>query len=150
MARKKKGLVVKASDTTTSKKATTRAKRSTKGGNATTTTAKTETKPPKFRGVKSGMKVMEYQDHTLAVNHKTDQRLSDVGLADDWADEFPQSDCLQKRRTSIVQGVRRLYNKGIHRSGQAIPTKLSVPYDDEGKPVEGRQRQSKKAAEKAA
>jgi hypothetical protein len=149
MARKKKGLVVKASDTTTSKKATTRAKRSTKGGDATIT-AKAETKPRKFQGVKSGMKVMEYQDHTLAINHKTDRRLSDVGLADDWADEFPQSDCLQKRRTSIVKGVRRLYNKGTHRSGQGVPSRLSVPYDDEGKPVEGRQRQSKKAAEKAA
>ena len=140
MARKKKSLVVKAPV------ATARAKRSTKGGDATAKAKSTN--PPRNKGVTSGMKIMEYQDHTLAVNHKSDKRLSDTGLADNWAAEFPQSECMQRRETGIVKSVRRLYNKGTHRSNQAVPTRLSIPYNDEGQPIEGRER--KKTTAKAA
>ena len=151
MARTKKTLTVKSTSASTSNKtpkSSVRAKRSTKGGDASETAS--PAKAPKFRGVKSGMKVMEYQDHTLAINYKTDQRLTDTKLADDWAKEFPQSDCLQRRETRIVQGVRRLYNTGRHRSGIGVPSRLSVPYDDQGQPVQGRQKKSKKVVEKAA
>ena len=140
MARKKKALVVKAPV------ATARAKRSTKGGD-TTAQAKS-TKPPRNKGVISGMKIMEYQDHTLSVNHKSDKRLSDPLLADSWAVEFTQSDCMQRRDTGIVKSVRRLYNKGIHRSNQTVPTRLSIPDNDEGQPIEGRE--GKKTTAKAA
>jgi hypothetical protein len=140
MARKKKALIVK------TPVAIARAKRSIKGGD-TTAQAKS-TKPPRNKGVTSGMKIMEHQDHTLEINHKSDKRLSDIRLADNWAVEFPQSECMQRRDTSIVKSVRRLYNKGTHRSNQAVPTRPSIPYNDEGQPVEGRE--GKKTVAKAA
>ena len=129
MARKKKALVVKAPV------ATARAKRSTTGGD-TTAQAKS-TKPPRNKGVISGMKIMEYQDHTLSVNHKSDKRLSDPLLADSWAVEFPQSDCMQRRDVKMVGSVRRLFNQGRHTKAQGgvSPERQSVPYGDDGKPI---------------
>ena len=153
MARTKKPLTVKATASSAPKKTTkpsVRAKRSTKGGDAKAASKASAPKTLKFRGEPSGMKVMEYQDHTLSVNHKTDHRLSDTKLADDWAKEFPRSECLQRRETRIVQGVRRLYNTGRHRSGVGIPARLSVPYDSQGQPIQGRQNKSKKSDSKAA
>lgn len=128
MARQKKTLTVSASTKPTPKA---KATRSTKGGDVKSASPK----PRKFSGVKSGMKVMEYQDHTLAINNKSDRRLTDVGLANDWAIEFPQSECLQRRDVKIVGGVRRLYNQGKHRKGQEVPKVKSVPYGEDGKPL---------------
>jgi hypothetical protein len=126
MARQKKTLTVSASTQPTPKA---KATRSTKGGDVKSASPK----PRKFQGVKSGMKVMEYQDHTLTINNKSDRRLSDSGLADDWATEFPQSECMQRRDVKIVGSVRRLYNQGKHRKGQEMPKLKSVPYGEDGK-----------------
>jgi len=80
---------------------------------------------------------MQYQDHTLATNYKADRRLSEQALADDWAKEFPQSDCMQRRDVKIVASVRRLYNQGRHTAAQdgRAPERQSVPYGDDGKPI---------------
>ena len=151
MARTKKTLTVKSTPTSTTKKASTRAKRSTKGGDTRSASKPTKSETSLARrGTSSGMRIMEYQDHTLDVNYKTDRRLTDVKLAENWAKEFPFSLCLQRQSVSIVRGVRRLYNTGRHRSGVGVPTRLSVPYDDQGQPVKDRQTKTKKVVEKAA
>ena len=151
MARTKKTLTVKSTPASTIKKPSTRAKRSAKGGDEQSVSKSTKAKASLARrGTSSGMRIMEYQDHTLDINHKTDRRFSDVKLADNWAKEFPFSECLQRRSVSIVRGVRRLYNTGRHRSGVGVPTRLSVPYDAQGQPVKDRQTKTKKVVEKAA
>jgi hypothetical protein len=128
----KKALTVKANA-----KPKPKAKRSTKGGDVKAKGATAEAKPSRNKGVRSGKKIMEYQDHTLAVNHKADRRLSEQSLADDWATEFPQSNCMQRRDTKMVASVRRLYNQGTHTKAQngVTPDRLSVPYGDDGKPI---------------
>jgi hypothetical protein len=146
MAKAKRTLSLKTPSAKPTKKAAPRAKRSAKGGNASAASSKGE-KTLRNRGIISNMRVMEYQDHTLDINHKTDRRLSDEKLAKDWAREFPNSSCMQRRETKIVRGVRTLYNKGRHRSGVGIPSRVSVPYDDKGQPI---QKQSKKSTAKAA
>ena len=131
MPRAKKSLTVKANAPKP------KAKRSTKGGDVKAKGITATAKPSRNKGVRSGMKVMQYQDHTLAMNHKADRRLSEPSLADDWANEFPQSDCMQRRDTKIVASVRRLYNQGRHTKAQGgvAPERQSVPYDDNGKPI---------------
>ena len=131
MPRAKKPLTVKANAPKP------KAKRSTKGGDVKAKGTTATAKPSRNKGVRSGMKVMQYQDHTLAINHKADHRLSEPSLADDWANEFPQSDCMQRRDTKIVASVRRLYNQGRHTKAQGgvSPERQSVPYGDDGKPI---------------
>ena len=131
MPRAKKPLTVKANAPNP------KAKRSTKGGDVKAKGITATAKPSRNKGVRSGMKIMQYQDHTLAINHKADRRLSEPSLADDWATEFPQSDCMQRRDTKIVASVRRLYNQGRHTKAQGgvAPERQSVPYDDNGKPI---------------
>ena len=128
----KKALTVKANA-----KPKPKAKRSTKGGDVKAKGATATAKPSRNKGIRSGMKIMQYQDHTLAINHKADRRLSESALADDWAKEFPQSDCMQRRDTKIVASVRRLYNQGRHTKAQGgvSPDRQSVPYGDDGKPI---------------
>ena len=134
MPRTKKPLTVKAN---AQPKPKAKVRRSTKGGDVKAKGATATAKAPRNKGIRSGMKVMQYQDHTLAVNHKADRRMSDKVLADDWATEFPQSDCMQRRDVKIVASVRRLYNKGTHTKAQGgkAPERLSVPYGDDGKPI---------------
>ena len=148
MAKAKRTLSLKTRSTAPTKKAAPRAKRSAKGGNpsAAASSSKNE-KTMRNRGITSNMRIMEYQDHTLDINYKNNRRLSDTKLAEDWAKEFPNSSCMQRRETKIVRGVRTLYNKGRHRSGVGIPSRLSVPYDDKGQPI---QKESKKSDSKAA
>jgi hypothetical protein len=114
-----------------------KARRSTKGGDVTTEGATAKAKPSRNKGVLSGKKIMEYQDHTLSINYKMDRKLSETALANDWATEFPQSDCMQRRDVKIVGSVRRLYNQGRHTAAQGgvKPERQSVPYDDDGKPI---------------
>jgi hypothetical protein len=132
MPKTKRTLTVKAND-----KPQAKARRSTKGGDVKAQGATANAKPPRNKGIRSGMKIMQYQDHTLAVNHKTDRRLSEPALADDWAAEFPQSECMQRRDVKVVGSVRRLYNQGRHTAAQdgAAPDRQSVPYSDDGKPI---------------
>jgi len=124
-----------------------KARRSSKGGDPESKTASART--PKFKGVTSGMRVMQYQDHTLEINHKGGQKLTDIQLADTWATEFPQSDCMQRRDVKIVASVRRLYNRGRHTAAQGgiPPSRQSVPYDNDGQPIV---KKSKKDSAKAA
>jgi hypothetical protein len=133
MPRTKKTLTMKA-DTETPKA---KARRSTKGGDVKAKGTTAEAKPSRNKGVRTGMKIMEYQDHTLTINYKTDRRLSESALAEDWATEFPQSDCMQRRDVKIVGSVRRLFNQGRHTKNQGgvAPERQSVPYDDDGKPI---------------
>jgi hypothetical protein len=132
MPKTKKTLIVKANAQPKAK-----ARRSTKGGDVKTEGASAAAKPSRNKGIHSGMKIMEYQDHTLDINYKTDRRLSEPALADDWAKEFPKSDCMQRRDVKIIGSVRRLYNQGRHTKAQGgvAPDRLSVPYGDDGKPV---------------
>ena len=132
MPKTKKTLTVKAND-----KPQAKARRSTKGVDVKAQGATANAKPSRNKGVRSGMKIMEYQDHTLAVNHKMDRRLSEPALADDWATEFPQSECMQRRDVKMVGSVRRLYNQGRHTAAQdgVVPERQSVPYGDDGKPI---------------
>jgi len=132
MPKTKKALTVKANAQPKAK-----AHRSTKGGDVTAKGATATAKPSRNKGVRFGMKIMQYQDHTLAMNHKADHRLSETLLANDWATEFPQSDCMQRRDTKMVASVRRLYNQGRHTKAQGgkVPERQSVPYGDDGKPI---------------
>ena len=132
MPKTKRTLPVKAND-----KPQAKARRSTKGGDVKAQGATANAKPSRNKGVRSGLKIMEYQDHTLAVNHKMDRRLSEPALADDWATEFPQSECMQRRDVKMVGSVRRLYNQGRHTAAQdgVVPERQSVPYGDDGKPI---------------
>lgn len=134
MPKTKKPLIVKAN---AQPKPKAKVQRSTKGGDVRTEGATATAKSPRNKGIHSGMKVMQYQDHTLAVNHKSDKRLSESALADDWAAEFPQSDCMQRQDVKMVASVRRLYNQGRHTKAQGgvTPDRLSVPYGDDGKPI---------------
>jgi hypothetical protein len=134
MPRSKKTLTVKANDQSNPKA---KASRSTKGGDVKAKGATAEAKPSRNKGIRSGKKIMEYQDHTLSINYKTDRRLSETALADDWATEFPQSECMQRRDVKIVGSVRRLYNNGRHTAAQggAVPERQSVPYDNDGKAI---------------
>ena len=81
-------------------------------------TSKTPPAPSVNKGVTTGMRIMEYQDATLAKNHKT--KLSDEAMAANWQTEFPKSRC--RFTPEIVAGVRRLFNAGKHGS-----QKISAP-----------------------
>jgi hypothetical protein len=146
MPKPKKTLTVKANDT----KPKAKVRRSTKGGDVQAKGVTAEAKSPRNKGIRTGMRVMEYQDHTLAINYKSDRRLVDTALADDWATEFPKSDCMQRRDVTIVGSVRRLYNQGRHTKAQGgvKPERQSVPYGPDGKPLG--KTSKKDATEKAA
>jgi len=134
MPRTKKTLTVKANDLPQPKA---KARRSAKGGDVKAKGTTANAKPSRNKGITSGKKIMEYQDHTLAINFKTDRRLSESALADDWATEFPKSECMQRRDVKIIGSVRRLYNQGRHTAAQdgVKPERQSVPYGDDGKPI---------------
>jgi hypothetical protein len=83
-------------------------------------------------GKTTGMRVMAFQDHTLAVNDQPSKRLTDTELARLWREEFPNSRAVMNGRITeaIVRGVRNLYNHGVSGHGTigqpANP--VSVPY----------------------
>jgi len=79
----------------------------------------------KYRGAKTGMRVMEYQDHTLAINDEKGRRLTDEELQADWRAEFPNAVPFTLEH---VRGVRSLYNLGRHRKGSIKPETPSFPY----------------------
>lgn len=75
-----------------------------------------EPKASKYRGVTSGMRVMEYQDATFTANAKAMK--TDEELAADWRREFPNAVAFT---TSHVGGARRDYNKGTHAKATPKP-----------------------------
>lgn len=127
----------KSATTTVSAKETTAAQSTRKGAKPAQTPAtpapqaKTaqsepkEAKASKYRGVTSKMRVMEYQDHTLAINDQANRRLTDEELVADWQREFPEA---VKFTLAHVRGVRALYNAGKHRKGADVPETPSQPY----------------------
>ena len=72
-------------------------------------TAKATIKASKYRGIKSGMRVMEFQDSTFAANVKT--MLTDAELVALWRQEFPNAVAFTENH---VKGARRDYNVGRH------------------------------------
>lgn len=81
-------------------------------------------------GKRSGLRVMAYQDHTLAINDDPKRRLTDTELAADWRAEFPNSRAVQNGRITevIVRGVRNLFNQGTGGHGTAGKVQSSKPY----------------------
>ena len=69
----------------------------------------TEVKASKYRGLKTGMRVQEFQDQSFADNFKA--MLTDEELAQLWRVEFPQAVAFTPHH---VMGARRDYNKGTH------------------------------------
>lgn len=98
-------------------------------------TDKAEAKPkPVSSGVNigktTGMRVMAFQDMTLARNDEPKFRLTDTELAKLWRDEFPQSRAVLNGRIdeNIVRGVRNLYNQGMQGHGTMGVVHESRPY----------------------
>lgn len=95
----------------------------------------------KFRGVTTGMGVMQYQDHTLETNDRTDRRLTDAELVADWHREHPQALHLTRLDTDgsfwYVKRIRKNYNQGKENHGKrgtdgsvvGQPDKISLPYE---------------------
>lgn len=81
-------------------------------------------------GKSSGMRVMAFQDHTLARNDDPKFRLTDTELAKAWREEFPNSRAVLNGRIdeAIVRGVRNLYNQGTGGHGTPGKTMTSKPY----------------------
>lgn len=104
-------------------------------------------------GQKTGMRVMAYQDHTLAINDDPKRRLTDTELAADWRAEFPNSRAVLNGRINedIVRGVRNLYNQGTGGHGTPGKTHDSKPYTIvDGKRVVSAYTRAKKVGEPVA
>jgi len=69
----------------------------------------TNIKASKYKGVTTGMRVMEYQDSTFAAQSKA--MLTDEELAANWRAEFPEAVAFTPGH---VAGARRDYNAGRH------------------------------------
>lgn len=107
---------------------------------------KADAKPSIHKGATTGMRVMQYQDHTLSIQGK--RKLSDEDLAADWQAEFPHTRC--QFTPAIVAGVRRLFNAGKHGSQQVMAPGDGVSRYEDGKPVAERKRAAKADAKSAA
>ena len=86
----------------------------TSASEATTKSPKTPTAktPSKHIGRTSGMRVMVYQDHTMA--QQPERKLTDEELGADWSREFPDTVCKFAERMDIVRTVRKLFNLKRH------------------------------------
>lgn len=94
--------------------------------------AKAEAKPkaPSINiGVKSGMHVMAYQDHTFEIN--ATRKLTNEELAADWRAEFPNSKAVKAGRITaeMVAAVRSLYNRGTGGHGTPGVKHESVAFE---------------------
>lgn len=78
------------------------------------TPVKAEAKPSKFKGVKTGLRVQEFQDQCFAANTKA--MLTDDELAKLWREEFPNAVAFTAFH---VKGARRDYNAGTHSKAYA-------------------------------
>lgn len=93
------------------------------------------------RGLKSGLRIMEFQDRTFAEN---DQKVrptlggtgfrTDEELAKEWCAEFPQSLAVTRGRITadMVRAVRHLYNNGTGGHGTVGKKHESQAYSAEG------------------
>jgi len=70
----------------------------------------------KYKGVTTGMRVMEYQDSTFAAQAK--RMLTDEELVADWKAEFPNAVAFT---VAHVGGARRDYNNGRHSKAYLRP-----------------------------
>jgi hypothetical protein len=70
-------------------------------------------------GKTSGMRIMAFQDQTMADQHKN--HLTDEELAAKWQAEFPNSRARFEERLDIVRTVRRLFNEKRHGNQQLDP-----------------------------
>lgn len=99
-------------------------------------------------GLKTGMRVMAFQDETLATNDLPRRpaplthiptHLTDTEMAKVWREEFPNSRAVLNGRITeaIVRGVRNLFNQGTGGHGTPGKTQSSQPYtlDDKGRRV---------------
>jgi hypothetical protein len=90
---------------------------------------------------------MAYQDRTFERNDDHDRRWTDRQILDDWRNAFPNQIAAVfvgsiEVGLSHVQSIRRLYNQGKGQHGQrdasgsvvGPPTKISLPYDEKGRP----------------
>ena len=107
-----------------------------------------DVKVGKFRGIKTGMRVMEFQDHQLV--RQTERKLSDDELLDEMRDEFPETvgkifTADRETRRSILRAVRNLYNAGKHSKAAPKPEVPVVEYRD-GQPVGGAKKEATEAA----
>lgn len=98
--------------------------------NTTTTTTSTPatTTASKYRGVKTGMRVQEFQNWQMA--QQPTRQLSDLALLNEMAAEFPQATgkiftADINTRLAILAGVRRLAVAGKH--GRINPTAPPMP-----------------------
>ena len=91
---------------------------------------KAEKGPSRYKGLTSGLRVMEFQDKTLKDNVKA--KLTDEQLAELWFAEFPRA---KKCDAHLVRVVRKLYNEGKHSKTYPAPEKPLFEYDEIGNKV---------------
>lgn len=70
----------------------------------------------KYKGVTTGMRVMEFQDSTFVANFK--KMLTDAELVALWRAEFPEAIAFT---VAHLSGARRDYNNGRHSKNAARP-----------------------------
>lgn len=102
------------------------------------------------RGVKTGMRVMQFQDDSYAQNDDPKRRFTDEELAALWRAEFPNSRAVLAGRitAAMVRSVRNLYNNGTGGHGTKGVTHQSKPYVIEnGKRVVAEYTRVRKATE---
>lgn len=99
----------------------------------------TEAKTGVNIGLKTGMRVMAFQDAILETNDLAKRpapfahiptHLTDTEIAKVWREEFPNSRAVLNGRIdeSIVRGVRNLFNNGTGGHGTQGKTQSSKPY----------------------
>ena len=94
-------------------------------------------------GLRSGLRVMAFQDETFAQNDLAIRRAplsgpgrrTDEELAKEWCAEFPNSRAVKNGRITadMVRAVRHLYNNGTGGHGTEGKTHDSRPYVIQGK-----------------
>ena len=82
----------------------------------------------RYKGRSTGMRVAEFQNHTLAQQPK--RKLTDTELAASWREEFPMAVSFDER---IVRLVRQAYNRGAHKNDR--PEAPIAEYDENRKPL---------------
>ena len=118
-------------------------------GTETNIVSRLQKSPHRFvrtkRGTYAPKGIMDYQDHTLAINDDEDRKFTDAQLVEDWHTEFPNALHLNKQNSSgvytYVRDIRRCYNQGRQGHGARDdqgrivgPARvLSEPYDQNKK-----------------
>lgn len=99
------------------------------------------TKPPKYTGRTSGLRVQAFQDQLLSKNYKA--KLSDAKLATAMRAEFPNAVAFTEKH---VAGMRSQFNHGHRPTQEGVkPTNPLPKFDDEGNVITARARGPKKA-----